>query len=160
MYVIDPAVKADPARRWNLPDRVFFAAGACHLLAYAFMRRYPAYGYRPIWIKPDAGYIGNHIVAVRGQRAFDYHGHSDWNRLVGHIQAKANRWWPGWRAELVELPTEVLISESKSRTYQGLWLREPRQFLHDALPRADRFVDRFPLPQDPGRVDGGFEVAA
>jgi hypothetical protein len=30
----------------------------------------------------------------------------------------------------------------KSRGYDGLWLREPGQFLHDALPRADRFLDR------------------
>jgi hypothetical protein len=39
MYVIDKSVKTDPVRRWNLPDRVFFAAGACHILAYAFIER-------------------------------------------------------------------------------------------------------------------------
>jgi hypothetical protein len=30
--------------------------------------------------------------------------------------------------------------------YDGLWLREPSQFLHDALPRARRFLDRFSAP--------------
>jgi hypothetical protein len=58
------------------------------------------------------------------------------------MQAKANRWWPGWNATLIELPPDVLISEAKSRSYEGLWLREPKQFLHDAMPRAERYLDR------------------
>jgi hypothetical protein len=33
--------KRDPIKRWALPDRVFFACGACHILAYAFLRAYP-----------------------------------------------------------------------------------------------------------------------
>jgi hypothetical protein len=38
-----------------------------------------------------------------------------------------------------------LISEAKSRAF-GLWLAEPGQFLHDPLPRARRYLDRFPAP--------------
>jgi hypothetical protein len=30
--------KSDQAMGWALPDRVFFACGACHILAYAFSR--------------------------------------------------------------------------------------------------------------------------
>jgi hypothetical protein len=52
----------------------------------------------------------------------------------------------GWNADLVELPEDVLISESKSRTYDGLWLMEPEQFLFDAMPRAEKYVNRFPPP--------------
>jgi hypothetical protein len=66
--------------------------------------------------------------------------------LIAHAQAKAGRWWPGWSAELIELPPDVLVSERKSRQYDGLWLREPQQFLHDALPRARAFLARFPAP--------------
>jgi hypothetical protein len=47
---------------------------------------------------------------------------------------------------LVGLPPEILLSETASRTYDGLWLREPKQFLHDAMPRARAFLDRFPPP--------------
>lgn len=32
MYLLKPGIKEDPVRRWNLPDRVFFACGACHIL--------------------------------------------------------------------------------------------------------------------------------
>ena len=146
MYIVDKRVKSDPALRWNLPDRMFFAAGACHILAYAFIERYSDQAFKPVWIKPAAGYTGNHIVAVNDKVAFDYHGYSDWCALLEHTITKANRWWAGWRCELVDLPVHVLISEEKSRQYDGLWLREPGQYFHDALPRACRFIDRFGLP--------------
>jgi hypothetical protein len=35
-----------------------------------------------------------------------------------------------------------------------LWLREPRQYLHDALPRAHAFVARFPALAG-GHADAG-----
>ena len=144
MYVIPGSVKRDPARRWRLPDRVFFAAGACHILVWAFLDRYPDRGFRAVWVRPVAGFTGNHIVAVRGDLAFDYHGWSDWPTLMAHMAAKAGRWWPGWDYTLVDLPADVLVSEAKSLTYDGLHLRETGQFLHDALPRARAFLDRFP----------------
>lgn len=146
MYRTPPGTKSDPEKRWALTERVFFACGACHILAYAFCETYSDAGYGAVWIKPARGFTGNHIVAVQGDRAFDYHGHSNWPALVAHTTAKANRWWPGWTATLEPLPNEVLISEALSRTYDGLWLREPGQFLHDALPRARAFLARFPPP--------------
>jgi hypothetical protein len=141
--------KRDLVKNWGLPDRVFFACGACHILAYAFLKAYPAAEFRPIWIRPGRGYTGNHIVAVRDQLAFDYHGYSHWPTLLGHVKRKADRWWPGWNADLIELRIEALVSEAESREYDGLWLREPRQYLYDATPRAQRFVQRFPAPPEP-----------
>lgn len=138
--------KRNPILNWALPDRVFFACGACHILAFAFLDAYPEAGFKAVWIRPRKGYTGNHIVVVRDQLAFDYHGYSHWPKLLAHLTHKANRWWPGWNAELIELPKEALISEAKSRTYDGLWLREPGQYLHNALPRAQRFVQQFPPP--------------
>ncbi len=84
MYVVGPGIKQDPFRRWSLPDRVFFACGACHILAYAFLKTYPDAGFAPLWIKPAKGFTGNHIVVVRNDMAFDYHGFSCWNRLLAH----------------------------------------------------------------------------
>jgi len=138
--------KRDPVKQWQLPDRAFFSRGACHILSYAFLKAYASSGFAPIWIRPIVGYTGNHIVVVRGQLAFDYHGYCDWPRLFVHMKRKANRWWPGWNATLVNLPEDVLISESKSRSYDGLWLKEPKQFLIDAMPRAQSYLKRFPAP--------------
>lgn len=146
MYRIENFKKRDPHLRWTLPDRVFFACGACHILAYAFLEQFQAQSLRAIWLKPDAGFTGNHIYVASAGWVFDYHGYSDPEQFHTHTWRKARMWWPGWNASLVELPTDVLISESKSRTYEGLWLREPTQFLHDALPRAHAFVKRVPSP--------------
>jgi hypothetical protein len=131
--------------RWALPDRVFFACGACHILAYAFVERWGRPDLRVLWIKP-AGKIGNHILVDGGDWVFDYHGYSDKTRFLDHTWRGARRRWPGWDATLVELPPDVLVSEQKSRTYDGLWLREPEQFLHDPMPRATAYLDRFGQP--------------
>lgn len=146
IYVLAPGIKGNPERRWALPDRVFFACGACHILAYAALGRFPECSFQPIWIKPAKGYTGNHIVAVSGDLALDYHGYASWPRLLAHSRSRAERRWPGWHAELVPLPPDVLVSEAKSLTYDGLWLREPGQFLHDALARAEQFLDRLGAP--------------
>jgi hypothetical protein len=143
MYRLRPGIKQNPEKRWALPDRVFFACGACHILAYAFLQRFPDRGFHALWIKPAQGFKGNHCVVTNDAGlAFDYHGLSRFDRLMAHMHAKANRWWPGWNCTLIALPPDVLISEAKSRTHDGLWLREPKQFLHDAMPRAERYLDR------------------
>jgi len=139
--------KREPIKNWALPEKVFFACGACHVLAYAFLKRYPDSGFAPIWIRPARGYTGNHIVVVRDNLAFDYHGYSDWRALFDHLKQRAQQRWPGWNADLIDLPEQVLISELESKKYDGLCLREPTQFLFNALPRAHKFLERFAAPR-------------
>lgn len=143
MFLPKTDVKSDPERRWHRPDRHFFANGACHILAYAFLERYPGLGFHARWIKPAKDYVGNHIFVTDGRNAFDYHGLTTEAALLSLIVRRARRLLSGWEATLVDLPTDILISEAGSRRIDGLWLREPRQFLHDALPRAHNFLDRF-----------------
>ncbi len=138
--------RTDLKGKWHLPDRIFFACGACHILAYAFLAKYKTYDARAMWLKPSNGYIGNHIFVHGADYIFDYHGYSEPERYLHHTYRKAQRWWPGWEASLIELPADVLISEARSRTYEGLGLREPRQFWQNALPRAAAFLDRFRAP--------------
>jgi hypothetical protein len=145
--------KRDPIKNWALPEKVFFACGACHILAYAFLKAYPGRGFIPIWIRPAKGYTGNHILVVRDQLAFDYHGYSHWATLWAHIKLRANQRWSGWNADLIELPEDVLISETKSKMCEDLHLREPGQFLFDAMPRAQKFLNRFPSPPCRGTLN-------
>lgn len=155
--------KDDPQTRWSLPERVFFACGACHILAHTFLETYPDTGFRAVWIRPRQGFRGNHIVAVRGQEtAFDYHGYSRWPRLMEHFRRRAGQRQPGWEVDLIDLPAEVLVSEARSKTYDGLWLREPGQFLHNATPRAQAYLSRFPPPppEDGNPADSSGEAVA
>ena len=138
--------RSDALRHWELPDKIFFACGACHILAYAFLERYDTLSAQALWVRPATGFTGNHIVVAYGDRIFDYHGYSNRGHFIEHTFRKAELWWPGWEADLIPLPSDVLISEAKSRTYDRLWLREPRQFPFDALPRARAFVARLPAP--------------
>ncbi|WP_430397713.1 hypothetical protein [Ferrovibrio sp.] len=147
MYVVPEHVKLDPHSRWALPDRIFFACGACHILAHAFLTTHPAAGFRPLWMKPAKGFIGNHIIVARGDLAFDYHGWASLQRLLEHAHTKSNRWWPGWNAELIPVPPAILVSEIDSKEFGQrhggkLWLREPGQFLLDPLPRAHAYIAR------------------
>ena len=138
--------KLNQAMRWQLTDRVFFACGACHILAYAFFKHYNLENMKAIWIKPYVGYTGNHVFISNGTCVFDYHGYSEYSKFIEHTFKRAQHYWPGWNADLVELPIDVLISEKSSKTYDGLWLREPTQFLHDALPRAQTYLKKFIAP--------------
>lgn len=148
MYIVPEAIKQDPQKRWALPDRIFFACGACHILAHTFLAANTQHGFKAFWMKPARGFIGNHIIAARDDLAFDYHGWTSLRRLLAHAHAKSNRWWPGWSADLVPVPPGILVSEAESREFGRnhggkLWLREPGQFLHDPLPRARAYIARY-----------------
>ena len=99
-----------------------------------------------VWIRPDHDSVGNHIVVAADGWVFDYHGYADRERYFSHLMRRARQIWPGWEAHVVPLPRDVLVSEARSRGLDGLRLREPGSFLHDALPRAERYLDRFPGP--------------
>jgi hypothetical protein len=143
MFFPKIGVKNDPVRRWHRPDRHFFADGACQVLAFAFLERYPNMGFHARWIQPATGFSGNHIYVTDGVNAFDYHGLTTEQYLLDFAFRRGQRFFPGWSATLVDLPTDILVSERRSRQIEGLWLREPKQFLYDALPRARSFLDRF-----------------
>lgn len=142
-----PGAKRDPIKQWALPDRVFFAAGACHMLAYAFLEAYPDAGFEPMWIRPSLGHTGNHIVLVRRELVFDYHGLSNWPRYWEHTVRRANQWWPGWSADLVRIHKKALVSRDHARDYHGLWMKEPQEYLFDPLARACCYLQKFPDPR-------------
>ena len=141
-----PGAKRDPIRQWALPDKVFFAAGACHILAYAFLDRYPQGGFEPFWIRPIAGHTGNHIILMRKDQVFDYHGFSEWPRYWAHTIRRARQWWPGWSADLVNISKEALVSRHCASDYRGLWMKEPQEFLFDPLVRAQLYLQKFAVP--------------
>ena len=138
--------KRDPLKRWSVPDRVFFACGSCHILAHAFLERYGRPEHVVTWIKPAPGYWGNHIFVGTDEWVFDFHGYSRRDAFLAHAWKASRRLWPGWDGTLVTIPRDALISEARSRCFDGLWLAEPGQFLYDPLPRARSYLDRFPAP--------------
>ena len=72
MYVLKPGIKRDPARRWALPDRIFFGHGACHILAGTYLRDPPLPGFFAERIIPGDGFAGGHAWVTDGEITFDY----------------------------------------------------------------------------------------
>src|SRR5437763_15383853 len=135
MFFPKTNVKNDPERLWHRSYPHFFANVACHVLGFAFLERYADLCFHARWIKPAAGFTGNHIYVTDGINAFDYHGLTTEPRLLALGFKRGRRVFPGWAATPVGLPTDVLASAQRPRQIEAVWLRAPKRFLQDARPR-------------------------
>ena len=127
--------KRDLAWCWHRGNRAFFQAGACHILAAAFLRQFPDAGFRPLMIQPDAGFRGGHVVAASSALIFDWHGFSSRETYLAHFFRKSRRFFPGWNATVFELDDFMTPAFFKKFN-----TRAPGQFFRDPTPRADAFV--------------------
>jgi len=136
VFFLDPTIKADPALRWNLSDRIFFTHGACHVLAGVFLNTVEADGLKARWIKPVGGQAGNHIFVTNGVWAFDARGFSAVHRLIDHFSRGWRSRYSDWLAEVVDIDFDLLNTEALNR--RGM--RGPEQYLFDPIPRAEKFI--------------------
>ncbi|GAB2458065.1 hypothetical protein [Jatrophihabitans fulvus] len=129
------AERTDQEVSWQRSDRAFFAAGACHILAYTFLERPEAEGFGVVGLhRPGAPYL-EHVYATDGEWAFDYCG---WTREAELIEATLEfetATDPGHRFERVEIDGSLDVL---CMTYRH---RSPVEYLHDPRPRARAFID-------------------
>jgi hypothetical protein len=140
MYRLKPCIKENPQRRWQLPDRIFFGHGACHILAGVYLETAPLTGFYAERIVPNEGYAGNHIFVTDGVIAFDFHGYScRRNLLLHHASGWSRVSGPGWHCRLEKVGFDLLQPlDLNARKMLG-----PHQYLKDPRPRARSFLDRF-----------------
>jgi len=143
MIFVSPEIKKDPRKRWELSDELFFSNGACHILAYTFLEKYPDQNFKAVWIRPVMGHPGNHIYVTNGEIAFDYTGLRNRINLSDSYKREMQRVFYQWDCDEIDLPKDVLISEEKSKKYKGLWLREPKDFFDDPIARAKKYLGRY-----------------
>src|SRR5262245_32883407 len=95
------AERLDPILSWARDDQAFFAAGACHILAFLFKLLHQDEGYTIRHLRPAHDLPGNYVYATDGIWAFDHNG---WTReeelLVVTVQAYQAK-YPGWDFELL-----------------------------------------------------------
>jgi hypothetical protein len=138
MYVLKRGIKKNPEKRWALPDRIFFGYGACHILAGAFLEGAPLQGFYGERIVPNEGFWGNHIYVTDGVIAFDYHGYSGRERLLGHHRKGWSKQSAGWDCTIEKVDFDLLdTAELNQRKMFG-----PGQYLYDPISRAHRFIKR------------------
>jgi hypothetical protein len=137
--------KNDLISSWNRPDRPFFAAGACHILAAVFLETYPNSGYCSFHVVPGPGLRGAHLFVSNDQLVFDYHGYVEMERYLAHFTTKMARFFPGWHGQIKRLDASP-VDESFCHEFQH---RLPSQYLHDPRPRALDYIKHFPPPCTP-----------
>lgn len=128
-----PEQVADPALAWQRPDRAFFAAGACHILAEQITRRLP--DLRVVHLRPHDDRPGSHVFATDGTDAFDFNG---WTTEADLIAANVNACRAGdptWSHEL------VVVEGDLDRYWQANNHRTAGQYPGDVVARAERYID-------------------
>lgn len=138
MFILDPAIKTDPVKRWNLPDRIFFAHGACHILAGVALNLLERDSPSAHWLRPADPFEGNHVFVTVGDKALDYRGCLPLGRLLEHHRKGWSGRYPGWSADLVRVDFDLLDTQALNLRN----MRGPDQFLHDPIPRARAYLAR------------------
>jgi len=69
-----PAERADQELSWRRGDQAFFAAGACHILAFAFQHLHPDAGFSVIGLRKIGEAWVSHAYVSDGRWAFDHDG--------------------------------------------------------------------------------------
>lgn len=135
-----PEEKRDVSLSWQRADLPFFAAGACHVLAFAFLEAYPRSGFRPRFIRPAPGCGGSHVYVTDELTAFDAQGYvAEAELLAGHRSAYLAL-DEQWRAEVLDL--DVPLAEFCAGNHH----RAPWDFPLGVWERARAYLTTFPVP--------------
>lgn len=138
-----PAEREDPLLSWQRPDRAFFAAGACHILAFRFRELRKDEQWEVVHLRPHEGFTGNHVYATDGEWAFDFNG---WTREPFLLEETARRCrtrWRGW--DFDRRPFMGSLAEFCAANRQRL----PSQYAADPIPRTDAYISQFdPRPPE------------
>jgi hypothetical protein len=133
-----PTERADQLASWNRDDVRFFAAGACHILAFAFLEAYPEPGFRTVgvWARGQADPM--HAYVTDGAWAFDFDGWTPANELLAATRAAE----PGADYEQrtidTDLSTFCRVHNHRDRPY----------YAFDPWQRALRYIAQFPTPEE------------
>ncbi len=130
--------RRDQHASWERTDEAFFAAGACHVLAFTLLARHPRHGRAAVLLRPVGGLPGSHVYVRCGRWAFDFNGWTAETDFLAANMAECLKIWPAWDYERVDIAESI---ENVCATWN---LRPPSNFAGDAIARANAYLDRFP----------------
>ncbi|MGC4747027.1 hypothetical protein ACLQ28_15395 [Micromonospora sp. DT201] len=130
-----PIERSDQRVAWDRKDQAFFAAGACHILAWVCRDSYPNRSIEITAVRlPGQGQVFHTYAAWDGW-AFD---HSGWNPEPQLLAVNAD--FEG------QPLTRLKITESLAEFCQKHHHRLPNQYWHDPRPRARDYIGRYIPP--------------
>jgi hypothetical protein len=133
-----PAERADQMLSWNRDDVRFFAAGACHILAFAFLVAYPEAGFRTVGVWAGGQAHPMHVYAADGQCAFDFDGWTPVDELLTVTRAAEPDAGYEQRVIDTDLPAFCREHNHRDRPY----------YAFDPWERALRYIAQFPTPKE------------
>ena len=143
MYEPSRKYKRTPEQRknrllaWERNDKAFFAAGACHILAFTFFELHPDEGYEIIFIKPPNA-NGTHMYVSDGAWAFDFNGWTKEKELLEETKKAERQGNPDWDFE------RIIIKDDLETFCKKHAHRPPAHFAHLPWERAYKYIERFP----------------
>lgn len=130
-----PIERSDQRVAWERSDQAFFAAGACHVLAWVCRDTYSERSIDLAAVRFAGEQQAFHTYAAWDGWAFDHSGWSPEQELLA-----VNETFEGRRLERVAVT--VGLAEFCAEHY----CRMPHQYWRDPLPRARGYVARFDPP--------------
>lgn len=130
--------RRDQQASWGRTDDAFFAAGACHVLAFTLLQRCPDQDFTAIYISPHDDLPGGHVYVSGGAWAFDFNGWTREGQFLAATAAECRRRWPQWNYE------RIPILDSLEWFCQTWNHRLPSGYAGDVIERANAYLDRFP----------------
>ena len=135
-----PEERRDPFKSWARDDQAFFAAGACHILADLFLQLHQGEGYKMIYIKPTAGFTGNHVYVSDGEWAFDHNGWTREVELLRFTEETYKKHYPGWGYGRIEIEHTMTSLEEFCEVNNH---RLPWQYAYFPWERAYTYINQF-----------------
>lgn len=130
------AERADEALSWARDDHRFFAAGACHILAWTFLEKYGRDRFAPVGIRYLPSPWVNHVYVSDGVRAFDFFGWTTEEELLTTSAGTAEGGMERVEIGGIDLETFCRLHNSRS----------PSDFHGDVRKRAGAYLTQFPPP--------------
>jgi len=139
-YRRTPLERADQRISWERSDQAFFAAGACHILAWVCREAHPGRSIGITGLRLVGEQQVFHVYATWRDWAFD---HSGWNLESPLFEVNQ---------DFESRPLERLKITADLATFCAKHIsRMPHQYWQDPLPRAREYLARYAPPWESSR---------
>lgn len=139
LLAIPKEVKLDRELLWKLEDKQFFAAGACHVLAFAYKDIFENAGYDIYLIHPKST-RGTHVFVSNGEWVFDSRGYQRHLDFMNEYSEACHSLFGDWEYEILK------IEESFDEFCVKHNHRTTDKFMGNPFQRAYRFIESFVAP--------------
>ena|SRR3989344_5729550 len=136
-YRRTPEEKINQILSWKRSDKAFFAAGACHILAFTFTYLHPTRNLKLVFIKPKGGFNGNHMYVLDNKWAFDFNGWTTEKELLKTTENAYRKVYATWDYD------RIIINDDLETFCKNNNHRSPAHFAYLPWERTYNYIKQF-----------------